>query len=83
MNTFLKAIIIVENPKGFHVQEPMTKELQSFFNQIGYNGEFKSMEFKKPDVPGLWTILMHIILPALSEKHGSIHTMSKDWHYVV
>lgn len=34
-STFLKAICIKENPKGFRVQEPKSEEFHSFLNQIG------------------------------------------------
>lgn len=58
-STFLKAIGIPENHKGFKVQEPTFEELQTFLSYIGYAGEFKVKNFKKSEVPGLCRVLMH------------------------
>ena len=52
-STFIKAIGVTENPKGFNVLEQSTEEFQQFLNHIGYNQEYKSKEFKKSDVSGL------------------------------
>ena len=65
------------------MQELTFEEFQTFLNKIGYNGEFKALNFKKSAVPELLTILMHIILSGLSGNHGVIDIMSKDWLYVV
>lgn len=76
--TFLKAIGISENPKGFQMQKPMSEEFQLLLNQNDYDGELKEKKFKKWIVPSLWTILMHLILWILSIKYGGIDTMRKD-----
>ena len=77
--TFLRTIRIPEDPKGFTVQEPSSEEFQTFLNHIGYAEEFKAIKFKKSVVPGLSTVLMHLILRGLSGKHEGTCTMSKDW----
>ena len=56
---------------------------QTFLKKIGYTEEFKAKKFKKSTVPGLWTVVKHLILRGLSGKHGGTGTMSKDWLYVV
>lgn len=81
--TILRALGVAENRIGFKLQEPTTKEFQLFLTHIGYNGEFKANKFNKLAVLGLWTILMHLILRALSDNHGGLDTMTKDWIYFV
>ena len=72
-----------KNPNGFTMLEPMSGEFQTFPNNIRYTEEFKAKKFKKSTVVGLWTVLMHLILPGISCKHGGIDTMRKEWLYVV
>lgn len=81
--TLLRAIGIPGDPEGFKVQELTVVEFQTFLNAIGYAGESKEKKFKKSKVPGLWTVLMYLILRGLSRKHGGTDTMRKDWLYVV
>lgn len=82
-DNFLKAIGISLNTNGFLVVEPEVEEFQEFLNQIGLKWIYKSKEFKKFVVPGIWTTLMHIVMKGLSRKHGGSESMSKDWLYLV
>lgn len=59
---FLRAIGVPQNPKVFDVDEPTVAEFQAFLYQIGYHGEYKAKEFKMFVVPGIWKILMHMIM---------------------
>lgn len=63
--TFLKVIGIPENPKGFTIQEPTSKDFQMFLNHIGCAEELKAKKFKKLAIPGLWTVLMQLIVRGL------------------
>lgn len=82
-STFLKAIGISENPKGFKSQERLTEYFQTSLNHIRYAKELEVKTFKKSIFPGLWTAFMHLILRGLFGKHGGTNIMSKDWLYVV
>ena len=75
---FWNLLVSQKNPKGFQVQEPTSKEFQSFLNEIGYTGEFKAKKFKRSAVLGLWIVLIHLIIRGLSIKHGGIDTSIKD-----
>lgn len=78
-STFLKAIGMKANPKGFKVIEPTSKEFQTFLNYIGYTQDNKDKDFKKSAISGLWTALMHLIIQGLSGKLVGTYTLSKDW----
>ena len=78
-STFLRAIGVKENTKGFKVQEPTLEEFQLFLNHIGYNQDNRAKDFKKSIVSGLWTNLMHFIIRGLSDKQSGIDTLNKDW----
>ena len=77
-STFLRAIGIPENAENLKVQETTAEQFQLFLNHIGYAEDFNAKKFKKSDVPGPWTVLMHFILRGLSGKHGGTYTLSKD-----
>lgn len=80
-DAFLRAFGISPNQKGFRVFEPTIEEFQEFLNQIRFNRVYKSKEFKKSDVPGIWT--MYIVMKGLLGKHGGLDSMSKDCLYLV
>lgn len=50
---FLRAIAILENPKGFTIQEPLSEEFYTFLN-IGYAEAFK--EKKVQEISSSWSI---------------------------
>ena len=59
------------------------ERLKTFLNDIGNSKEFKAKKFKKSAIPGLWTVLTHLVLRGLSIKHGGTDMMRKDWFHVV
>lgn len=79
---FLRAIGVSLQTNDFKVVKPTTKEFHEFLGHIGYKGDFKAKEFKNT-VPGIWTILIHMIVRGFSKKHGGTDTMRKGWLYVI
>lgn len=74
---------VSHNPKEFKVVKPTVEKFKEFLAQIGYKGDFKAKELKKYVIPGIWMILMHMILRGLSGKHDDTDTMRKEQLYVV
>ncbi|KAL7618681.1 hypothetical protein Lser_V15G04364 [Lactuca serriola] len=78
-STFLRAVGVDENPEGFVATEIAMDQFQAFLSEIGFKGIYKAKQFNKSAVPGLWTVLLHIIMKGLSGKHGGTDSMSKEW----